>query len=191
MFPLNQGATPTQILQGIADGTLPSPSRKLYLTHTRRTLMCEGVRVDEEQLRSSAQRAPEGKMFVYECHWHKEGSAPCGLWVEGLKISMGRHLQDWHDVSIAGKQKISCLWGKCNKEMNEESIARHVGSDAHLSIKYVCSTCNVEFAREDAFQRHRETVAGTACRTATATILHTGRNVRVIDSRTAFGPSAA
>lgn len=95
------------------------------------------------------------------CRWDG-GSCISPLTVD--KSEVARHLQLHHGVKIGGdKDKMTCNWDGCGKEMKKESISRHIVA-VHLSNKTECSSCGKQFARLDSKLRHHKNSKREECR---------------------------
>lgn len=95
------------------------------------------------------------------CRW-SGGSCISYLTVD--KSEVAKHLQIHHGVKIGGdKDKMSCNWDGCGKEMKKESISRHIVA-VHLSNKTMCSSCGKQFARLDSKLRHLKNSKREECR---------------------------
>ncbi|KIK43960.1 hypothetical protein CY34DRAFT_662928 [Suillus luteus UH-Slu-Lm8-n1] len=95
------------------------------------------------------------------CRW-SGGSCISPLTVDKSEVS--RHLQIHHGVKIGGdKDKMTCNWDGCGKEMKKESISRHIVA-VHLSNKTECSSCGKQFARLDSKLRHHKNSKREECR---------------------------
>ncbi|KAH7929567.1 hypothetical protein BV22DRAFT_122373 [Leucogyrophana mollusca] len=147
--------------------------------------MCQGVWIDEQELQTAHANAPDGKVGVYKCLWDSKGSGSCNLWVEGVRKSMARHLQEWHGISSCDHHDTCCLWDGCGRVLKGENIARHILGGSHIDAKVMCSTCGLPLSRGDAFTRHIEKPG--PCSGAHSAPL-AGANCHVIHSCTAFEP---
>lgn len=75
-----------------------------------------------------------------------------------------KHLQLHHGVKSGGdKGKMLCHWDGCGKEMQKESISRHIVT-VHLSDKTKCGSCGKQFTRLDSKLRHLKVSKRKECR---------------------------
>ncbi|KAG1824038.1 hypothetical protein EV424DRAFT_1396664 [Suillus variegatus] len=56
-----------------------------------------------------------------------------------------------------------CHWDGCGKEMQKESISRHIVT-VHLSDKMKCGSCGKQFTRSDSKLRHLKVSKRKECR---------------------------
>lgn len=95
------------------------------------------------------------------CRW-SGGSCCSFLTVD--KSEMVKHLQIHHGVKPGGdKDRMTCNWDGCGKEMKKESISRHIIA-IHLSNKTECGSCGKQFARFDSKLRHLKNSKREECR---------------------------
>ncbi|KAH7929568.1 hypothetical protein BV22DRAFT_122381 [Leucogyrophana mollusca] len=190
-FPLTQPSHPPTTANGNRVRELPAfghpPDVLPAQILSRPDVVPVQVGVDEQELLNAHRNAPDGKLHVHKCLWDSNGPAPCDMWVEGTRISISRHLQNWHGVGPCDKRNLLCLWGDCGKELQGENMARHLLSGSHLEAKVACSKCKSPLAREDAFLRHKAN--SSDCKDATM-IVRPGSGGRDVDSCLIFGPRA-
>lgn len=95
------------------------------------------------------------------CRW---GGGSCTSLLASDKSEVGKHLQFIHGVKSGGdKEKVSCIWDGCGKEMKKESISRHIVA-VHLTNKTECGSCGKQFARLDSKLRHLKNSKREECR---------------------------
>lgn len=95
------------------------------------------------------------------CRW---GGVSCSSLLTFDKSEVGKHLQLKHGVKSGGdKEKMTCSWDGCGKEMNKESISRHIVA-VHFSNKPEYCSCGKQFARLDSKLRHRKNSKRGECK---------------------------
>ena len=87
----------------------------------------------------------------YICGWEMSSDTVCGIPIIGDLFPV--HLRDHHGVVGDNSAKIECKWTKCGREMNKESIVRHV-TERHLQYKFVCDECDAIFTRRHTLNNH-------------------------------------
>lgn len=98
------------------------------------------------------------------CRWDDGGGVSCSSRLTFDKSEVGKHLQLKHGVKSGGdKEKTTCNWVGCGKEMNKESISRHIVA-VHLSNKPEYCNCGKQFARLDSKLRHLKNSKRGECR---------------------------
>lgn len=94
------------------------------------------------------------------CRW--DGGCLSVLTVDRSEVM--KHLQLHHNVKSGGdKDKMLCHWDSCGKEMQKESISRHIVT-VHLSDKTKCGSCGKQFTRSDSKLRHLKVSKRKECR---------------------------
>lgn len=94
------------------------------------------------------------------CRW--DGGCLSVLTVDRSEVM--KHLQLLHGVKSGGdKDKMPCHWDGCGKEMQKESISRHIVT-VHLSDKMKCGSCGKQFTRSDSKLRHLKVSKRKECR---------------------------
>ncbi|KAG1794339.1 uncharacterized protein HD556DRAFT_1308058 [Suillus plorans] len=95
-----------------------------------------------------------------QCCW--DGGCLSVLTVDRSEVM--KHLQLHHGVKSGGdKDKISCHWDGCEKEIQKESISRHIVT-VHLSDKTKCGGCGKQYTRLDSKLRHLKRSKRKDCR---------------------------
>ncbi|KIJ65894.1 hypothetical protein HYDPIDRAFT_109973 [Hydnomerulius pinastri MD-312] len=114
------------------------------------------IRVDPDTLRK-ADHDHNTDVIVYECKWGLQVN-PCHVWIEGSAREIHAHLRKYHGVEGNTKDAILCRWLGCAQERKLGSMPRHIMT--HLRVRFGCSNCTQQFAREDCIQAHRRDVQG-------------------------------
>ncbi|KAG2347583.1 hypothetical protein BDR05DRAFT_958341 [Suillus weaverae] len=95
------------------------------------------------------------------CRW---GGGSCISLLTSDKSEVAKHLHLLHGIKPGGdKDKMSCKWQGCGKEMKKESISRHVVA-VHMNNKTECDSCGKQFARLDSKLRHLKKSKREECR---------------------------
>ncbi|KAH7909660.1 hypothetical protein BJ138DRAFT_1114788 [Hygrophoropsis aurantiaca] len=160
-----------------------SPQDILAASQTR-SVTPQRIWIDEQDLIDAHRNTPDGKLHVYKCMWGAPDAPGCGMWVEGARIKMSRHLQNYHGIGSCDKTSKSCCWNGCKESIKGESMARHILTNTHLGVKICCSACKTPVARDDAFYRH---VDNMRCQNAKQIPLP-GPGSHTVNSHTIFGP---
>ncbi|KAG1818004.1 uncharacterized protein BJ212DRAFT_119519 [Suillus subaureus] len=131
---------------------------------------CDDCLVDESAVRIGGRLL----LHVYECQWDKNHS-PCGMHIEGDQASVTDHLARFHGFT-GGEGDTACLWDDCTSKkraaMKGTSIARHLVT--HIGYKIKCTSCNVDYAREDACRRSHANARSECQRMQIAPVHGTG-----------------
>ncbi|KIJ65893.1 hypothetical protein HYDPIDRAFT_109964 [Hydnomerulius pinastri MD-312] len=133
----------------------------------------EIIRVDPETVRR-ADRDRNIDVIVYQCQWDLRGTQ-CQMWVEGDVGEVLTHLRQYHGVEGRTKDAIICSWRECAQEFKLGSMPRHVMT--HLGVRFQCSNCKGDVAREDYLRAHFRKVE--ACSGANAVIVP-GPDARIV-----------
>ncbi|KAI6035683.1 hypothetical protein EDC04DRAFT_2190120 [Pisolithus marmoratus] len=97
------------------------------------------------------QTHPAGNpMITYVCLL-KPG---CTLPLEGTTTSVYRHLRQ-HGLIHKHRDRASCPWPGCPKEMFWGNIARHI-VESHLGVKLHCMFCGKEYTRSENLHVHKK-----------------------------------
>ena len=96
---------------------------------------------------------PSRQTRNFECRWLTNG-ALCGMSVKADRRSIIEHLHHDHGIKTGEeKARKTCLWDRCRKTLNKESLPRHILA-VHLKKGVKCTECGLLFAREDSLKRH-------------------------------------
>ncbi|KAG1781232.1 kinase-like domain-containing protein [Suillus placidus] len=93
---------------------------------------------------------------IFLCKWDGPDGLPCRDLIFGHQISY--HLREVHGIRGSDKSPVWCMWAGCNKQLNRESLSKHV-EEIHLGIVYSCD-CGNAYSRTDILERHRKTCTG-------------------------------
>ncbi|KAG2101122.1 hypothetical protein BD769DRAFT_1508391 [Suillus cothurnatus] len=93
---------------------------------------------------------------TFQCMWNCPGGVHCNDLIRGFELSA--HLRETHGIHGSDKSRLWCLWNSCHKEVNKESLVRHV-EEIHMRIEHMCG-CGASFSRKDTLNRHRKSCSG-------------------------------
>ncbi|KAG2126658.1 hypothetical protein BD769DRAFT_1461326 [Suillus cothurnatus] len=104
---------------------------------------------------SSASQTGHSLDETFQCMWssaHGYG-LHCNALICGRNLSV--HLREAHGIYGADKDRVVCQWEFCNKELNKESLTRHL-EETHMGIIHRCQ-CGSTFSRRDTLNKHMKT----------------------------------
>lgn len=104
-----------------------------------------------ESSASSIRTHSSGETFL--CLWVGAGGLHCGDLIRGCDFSA--HQRQVHGVHGSDRDRVLCQWDSCNRELNKESLARHV-EEVHMVIAHTC-WCGSTFSRRDTLSKHKRT----------------------------------
>jgi serine/threonine protein kinase len=90
---------------------------------------------------------------TFQCKWSIANGLRCDALIRGHDISS--HLPEAHGIHGSDKSRVRCTWNDCNRELNKESLLRHV-EEIHLNIVHPCEMCGATFSRRDTLHKHRK-----------------------------------
>ncbi|KAI9572366.1 hypothetical protein HD554DRAFT_1677396 [Boletus coccyginus] len=90
-------------------------------------------------------QAPLNTVHICQC---VTGGSPCNAAVGGSTLAVRRHLKRAHGFCCVGKDRVTCLWPGCGKEMQRQSIPRHIVS-CHFRAGVLCVECSAPLSRRD------------------------------------------
>ncbi|KAG1845319.1 hypothetical protein DFJ58DRAFT_801181 [Suillus subalutaceus] len=89
---------------------------------------------------------------MFQCLWSGPDGLRCNY--PFLAHELSAHLREYHGIRGADKLRVHCSWNDCNKELNKESLSRHV-EERHLRVIYPCDSCNKTFTRQYNLSDHK------------------------------------
>ncbi|KAG1724110.1 uncharacterized protein EDB91DRAFT_1087608 [Suillus paluster] len=94
---------------------------------------------------SSAAQGPVAHVLeeTFQCMWGYMNGLHCDELIIGNSLST--HLRNFHGVCGAAKLKLVCNWMHCGRELDKESLSRHI-EEIHMGIVYFCE-CGKRFSR--------------------------------------------
>jgi hypothetical protein len=95
---------------------------------------------------------------IFVCQWIGPAGGPCNheFSLQGLSL----HLREIHGIRGADSLRVYCAWENCTKEINKESLTRHVKSQ-HLSIVHPCNTCPRRYTSRYRLNQHQPHCPGS------------------------------
>ncbi|KAG2075442.1 hypothetical protein BDR04DRAFT_41804 [Suillus decipiens] len=94
---------------------------------------------------------------TFMCMWSVGHGLHCNDLICGKNLST--HLREVHGVHGSDKTRVPCRWNTCNKEVNKESLGRHI-EEIHMRVAYKCEQCPKAFSRKDTLNKHKRTCSG-------------------------------
>ncbi|KAG1860897.1 hypothetical protein F4604DRAFT_1112676 [Suillus subluteus] len=94
------------------------------------------------------------EMFL--CMWDVQHRLRCNALIRGHNFP--RHLHEAHGIHGSDRTRVFCLWRSCNKELNKESLSRHV-EEVHLRITF-SSDCGNMYSHRHTLKLHKRTCTG-------------------------------
>ncbi|KAG2132971.1 hypothetical protein DEU56DRAFT_422851 [Suillus clintonianus] len=89
---------------------------------------------------------------MFLCQWIGPDGSYCNYPLFPRELSA--HLLEFHGIRGPDNLRVRCFWNNCNKELNKESLSRHV-EETHRRIKYTCGACSKTFTRSYNLAKHQ------------------------------------
>ncbi|KAG1736819.1 hypothetical protein EDB19DRAFT_1024344 [Suillus lakei] len=90
---------------------------------------------------------------LFQCMWGYPHGTYCNALIRGYNLAT--HLREVHGIHGPDKLRLECKWNGCDRELNKESLVRHV-EECHIGIVFDCK-CGKTFSRKDTLGRHKKT----------------------------------
>ena len=94
----------------------------------------------------------------------------------------------YSDEERAGRGKLQCRWGECDKELTYGELVRHVKGD-HVGARWPCADCGQLFTRPNGVTRHKKSESAcvsesaSACRSRSDVVFRQRKNQVVAGDR--------